>query len=92
MLSMSFVGQDLIIKMFNAEMAMFVEGTLLAQGYAVSRAFSLELLPSVRSKILDFEEIISKVPYVPSILGQLLNLTSLARINLFGPRFNSYDP
>ena len=59
MLSMSFVAKDL--QMFNAEMAMFVEGTLLAQGYAVSQAFSLELVPSVRSKILDFEEIISKV-------------------------------
>ena len=38
--------------MFNAEMAMFVEGTLLAQGYAVSRAFSLELVPIC--KVQDF--------------------------------------
>ena len=35
--------------MFNAEMAMFVEGTLLAQGYAVSQAFSLELVTSFSS-------------------------------------------
>ena len=55
MLSMSFVAKDL--QMFNAEMAMFVEGTLLAQGYAVSQAFSLELVPStgclmvLRSKV-----------------------------------------
>ena len=61
MLSMSFVGQDLIIKMFNAEMAMFVEGTLLAQGYAVSQAFSLEIVPPtgclivLRSKVNSYK-------------------------------------
>ena len=32
------------------------------------------------------------VPYVPSISGQLLDLISLARTNLLGPRFNFYDP
>ena len=32
------------------------------------------------------------VPYVPPILGQLLDLLYLARTNLFGPRLESYNP
>ena len=32
------------------------------------------------------------VPYESPILGQLLNLISLDRINLFEPRFEFYDP
>ena len=32
------------------------------------------------------------IPYVPSILSQLLNLITLARINLFVSRFEFYDP
>ena len=32
------------------------------------------------------------IPYKSLILGQLLDLISLAKINLFGPRFKSYDP
>ena len=33
-----------------------------------------------------------EVPYESPILGQLLDLISLAEINLFEPRFKSYDP
>ena len=36
--------------------------------------------------------IFSYVPYVSPILGQLLNLMSLPKITLFGPKFKSYDP
>ena len=32
------------------------------------------------------------VPYVPPILDQLLDLISLAKINISEPRFESYDP
>ena len=32
------------------------------------------------------------LPYVPPILGQLLNLISPTKINLCEPRFKSYDP
>ena len=32
------------------------------------------------------------IPYESLILGQLLDLISLGRINLFEPRFESYDP
>jgi hypothetical protein len=32
------------------------------------------------------------VPYVPQILGKLLDLISLAKINISEPRFESYDP
>ena len=32
------------------------------------------------------------IPYVPWILGQLLDLISLANINISEPRFESYDP
>ena len=32
------------------------------------------------------------VPYESLILGQLLDLISPAKINLFDPRFESYDP
>ena len=32
------------------------------------------------------------IPYESPILGQLLDLISLAKINLFEPRFKSYDP
>ena len=32
------------------------------------------------------------IPYVPPILSQLLDLISSAKINLFYPRFKSYDP
>ena len=33
-----------------------------------------------------------QVPYVPPILGQLLDLIYLARTNLFEPRLESYNP
>ena len=32
------------------------------------------------------------IPYESPILGQLLDLISPAKINLFGSRFQSYDP
>jgi hypothetical protein len=32
------------------------------------------------------------IPYKSLILGQLLDLISPAKINLFEPRFESYDP
>ena len=32
------------------------------------------------------------VPYVPPILGQLLDLISATKINISEPRFESYDP
>jgi hypothetical protein len=35
---------------------------------------------------------IPQVPYVPPILGQLLDLISPAKINISEPRFKSYDP
>ena len=34
----------------------------------------------------------TSVPYVPSILGQLLDLISSSEINIFEPRLKSYDP
>jgi hypothetical protein len=34
----------------------------------------------------------NKVPYESPILGQLLDLISATKINLFEPRFKSYDP
>ena len=37
-------------------------------------------------------EIIKKLPYVPPILGQLLDLIFLAITNLFEPRLESYNP
>ena len=33
-----------------------------------------------------------KIPYESPILGKLLDLISLGKINLFEPRFESYDP
>ena len=33
-----------------------------------------------------------KLPYVPPILGQLLDLISPAKINISEPRLESYDP
>ena len=32
------------------------------------------------------------IPYVSPILGELLDLISLAKINISEPRFKSYDP
>ena len=32
------------------------------------------------------------IPYVPPILGQLLDLISPPKINISEPRFKSYDP
>ena len=42
----------------------------------------------------NFEKILGrqKIPYESPILGQPLNLISPPKINLFEPRFKSYDP
>ena len=42
--------------------------------------------------LLSMCSIHTNVPYESPILGQLLNLISLDRINLFEPRFEFYDP
>ena len=41
---------------------------------------------------LDLQKANCYIPYVPPILGQLLDLISPTKINLFDPRFKSYNP
>ena len=41
---------------------------------------------------LEYEEWQEELPYESPILSQLLDLISLARTNLFEPKFKSYDP
>ena len=41
---------------------------------------------------LGLEHSLVCIPYVPLILGQLLDLISLSTINISEPRFKSYDP
>ena len=41
---------------------------------------------------LDIEGGLNYVPYESPILGQLLDIISLPKINISEPRFKSYDP
>ena len=60
---------------------------------AIQRGNAVCIMGCVKERFLGLEGLFNfKVPYESPILGQLLDLISPTKINLFEPRFKSYDP